>query len=169
MESEDELQSLSSTSRIPRALILIALSILVITVAGIAYMRPAGSLDHGAPAPADKRPLSYQLASVDFVTPAIGWVVMEGGPQDFALLRTADAGETWTRQLAGPAGEIGEYARFFDAAHGVLVLLGPQAAIYQTSNGGGTWSRHSLSQGGGYIWSAAASYTHLTLPTNREV
>ena len=154
MESEDELQSLSSTSRIPRALILIALSILVITVAGIAYMRPAGSLDHGAPAPADKRPLSYQLASVDFVTPAIGWVVMEGGPQDFALLRTADAGETWTRQLAGPAGEIGEYARFFDAAHGVLVLLGPQAAIYQTSNGGGTWSRHSLSQGGGYIWSA---------------
>jgi photosystem II stability/assembly factor-like uncharacterized protein len=154
MESEDELQSLSSTSRSPRALTLIALSILAISVAGIAYVRPAVSLDASTPGPVEKPPKSFQLASVDFVTPAIGWVVMERPPQDFALLRTADAGETWTRQLGGPAGEIGEYARFFDAAHGVLVLLGPQAAIYQTSNGGGTWSRHKLSQGGGYIWSA---------------
>jgi photosystem II stability/assembly factor-like uncharacterized protein len=154
MESEDELQSLSSTLRIPRALTLIALSIVAISVVGIAYVRPAVSLDSNTQAPADKRPMSYQLASVDFVTPAIGWVVMERVAQDFALLRTADAGATWTRQVAGPAGEIGEYARFFDAAHGILVLLGPQAAIYQTTNGGGTWSRHALLQGGGYVWSA---------------
>jgi photosystem II stability/assembly factor-like uncharacterized protein len=154
MESEDEARALSSTSRIPRALTVIALSILAISVAGIAYVRPNLLFDSGVPAPAQQRPNSYQLASVDFVTPAIGWVVMERPPQDFALLRTADAGQTWTRQLVGPAGEIGEYARFFDAAHGVVVLLGPQAAIYQTSNGGGSWSRHSLPQGGGYIWSA---------------
>ena len=155
MESEDELQSLSSNSRIPRKLTLIALSIVAISVAGIAYVRPAVSPDSSALGPVVKQPASYQLASVDFVTPAIGWVIMERVPQDFALLRTADAGQTWARQLAGPTGEIGEYARFFDAAHGVLVLLGPQAAIYQTSNGGGTWSHHSLSQGGGYVWSAA--------------
>jgi photosystem II stability/assembly factor-like uncharacterized protein len=154
MESEDELQSLSSTSRIPRALTLIALSIVAISVVGIAYVRPAVSLDSSTQAPAVKRPMSYQLASVDFVAPAIGWVVMERASQDFALLRTADAGETWTRQLAGVAGEMGEYVRFFDSTHGVVVPLGPEAALYQTSDGGSTWSRHALTQGGGYIWSA---------------
>ena len=153
MESEDEAQSLSSTSRMPRAMTAIALSVVAILVAGIVYVNPASWFEPSSRAAAGKRATSYQLATVDFVTPSIGWVVMERPRSDFALLRTVDAGDTWTRQLVGAAGEIGEYARFFDAAHGVLILLGPQAAIYQTSDGGGTWSRHSL-PGGSYVWSA---------------
>ena len=77
MESEDELQSLSSNSRIPRKLTLIALSIVAISVAGIAYVRPAVSPDSSALGPVVKQPASYQLASVDFVTPAIGWVMSD--------------------------------------------------------------------------------------------
>jgi photosystem II stability/assembly factor-like uncharacterized protein len=153
MESEDELPSLSSTSRVPRAVTVITLSILAITLAGIAYVRPAGWFEPNVPA-ADKQSASSQLVAVDFVTPAIGWVVTETPPYGFVLLRTSDAGVTWTRQLAGIAGEIGEYVRFFDPANGVLVLLGPQAALYKTSDGGSTWSRHDLTQAGGYIWSA---------------
>ena len=157
MESDEELQSASSTSHVRRALTLIAVSILAIAIAGFAYLRPSlgfgPALRPGA-APSDKPSASYQLAAVDFVTPTTGWVVAEGGPHDFAVLRTTDAGKTWTRQLQGSAGVIGEYVRFFDSANGVLVLLGPQAAMYKTRDGGRTWSRHELSQGGGYVWSA---------------
>jgi photosystem II stability/assembly factor-like uncharacterized protein len=153
MESEDEAQSLSSTSRMPRAMTAIALSVLAILIAGIAYVHPNAWFEWGSRGSAGKQAPAYQLATVDFVTPSVGWVVMERPRSDFALLRTSDAGVTWTRQLAGSAGEIGEYARFFDRIHGVIVLLGPQAAIYQTSDGGSTWSRHSL-PGRSYVWSA---------------
>ena len=154
MESEDELPSLSNVSRVPRAVTIIVVSIFTIAVAGIAYMNPGAWFDLNRSTPTEKLPISYQLAAVDFVTPRVGWVVMELPPHDFAVLRTADAGETWTRQIAGLAGQIGEYVRFFDPSRGVLVLLGPQAAIYQTGDGGGTWSRHELTVGGGHVWSA---------------
>lgn len=157
MESEEERLSLSSTSRVPRALTLIAASILAIAVAAIAYLHPSfvsGSALHPVAAPADELPSSYRLAAVDFVTPTTGWVVMEIERHDFAVLHTTNAGDTWSRQLGGSAGVIGEYARFFDPSHGVVALLGPQAVLYQTSDGGRNWSRHALAQGGGYIWSA---------------
>jgi photosystem II stability/assembly factor-like uncharacterized protein len=150
MESEDELPSLSSTARARRALTLIVMSILALTFAGLGYLHPNFGLGLRAASP----PASYQLAAVDFVTPTTGWVVVERRAHDFALLRTTDAGDTWTRQLAGSTGIIGEYVRFFDPAHGVLVLLGQEAVLYQTGDGGRTWSRHALTQYGGYIWSA---------------
>ena len=75
-------------------------------------------------------------------------------PHDFAVLRTADSGETWTQQLSGSAGQIGKYVHFFDATSGVLVLLGPEPALYQTSDKGSNWSRQALPQAGGYVWSA---------------
>ena len=154
MESNDELQSLSNSWRAPRALTLIVLSILTIAIAGIAFVQPQMLFASGTSAPAVKAPAPSQLAAVDFVTATTGWVAMEFPPRDFALLRTTDAGETWTRQLAGTAGQIGEYVRFFDAENGVLVPLGPQAFIYQTSDGGTTWKKQPLIQGGGYVWSA---------------
>jgi photosystem II stability/assembly factor-like uncharacterized protein len=154
MESDDELQSHSSFWHAPRALTLIALSILTIAVAGIGYVQPRLWFSPGTPAPAAKAPAAYQLGAVDFVTPATGWVVMELSHRDFQVLRTADAGDTWTRQLAGSAGAIGEYVRFFDIDSGVLVQLGPQASLYQTSDGGTTWKSKPLTQGRGYIWSA---------------
>ena len=155
MESEDELLSQSSASRGPRAMAVIAISVLVIGLAGIVYVNPSIALKlKSALAPDVIEAKPAQLAEVDFVTPATGWVVVELQPHSFALLHTSDAGETWSPQLSGSAGTIGEYMRFFDAAHGVLVLLGPLATLYQTSDGGRTWNWHRLTQYGGYIWSA---------------
>jgi photosystem II stability/assembly factor-like uncharacterized protein len=155
MDSEDELPSFSSNSRVLRALALIAASILTITVAGVAYVHPNlgfGMLTGAAPTGA--LPASPQLAAVDFVTSTVGWVVVERQPHVFALLHTADGGDSWTRQLAGSAGTIGEYLRFFDPANGVLAVLGQQAILYQTSDAGATWSWHELTGAGGYVWSA---------------
>jgi photosystem II stability/assembly factor-like uncharacterized protein len=146
MESEDEVKSLSSPSRMRRALTMMTISVITIGVAGLAYLHPGLGLSavlHRVSGTAGAS-ASYQLAAVDFVTPTAGWVVMESAPQTFAVLHTANSGETWTRQLTGPAGSIGEYARFFDPAHGVLVLLGTHGALYQTSDGGSTWSLHTL-------------------------
>lgn len=158
MESDTEPLSLSNISHGPRALTLIAVSILTITVAGIGYLRPSsgsGAALQPAPAPAaDKLRASYQLAAVDFVTPTSGWVIVESQGRDFVVLHTADAGDTWDRQLMGSAGIIGEYVRFFDPTHGVLVLLGAPAALYQTSDAGSTWRRQALAQDGAFILSA---------------
>jgi photosystem II stability/assembly factor-like uncharacterized protein len=152
MESDDELASHSSGSRIPRAVTIIALSIIAITIVGVAYVRPP--IDFGAGSPANRLPHSYQLAAIDFVTPTTGWVVIEMLPHDFAVLRTADAGESWTQQLLGPAGEIGEYVRFFDPNNGVIVLLGPEPVLYKTGDAGATWHRQPLLLARGYVWSA---------------
>lgn len=157
MESEDELRSLSVSSRARRALTLIALSIFTIAVAGIAYLHPSigfGAALKAASPLAHEPPATYQIAAVDFVTPTTGWVVMELQAHDFTVIHTADSGDTWNRQLTGLAGTVGEYARFFDPAHGVLVVLGPHALIYQTSDGGATWSHRAVTEGTGDVWSA---------------
>ncbi len=135
---------------------MMAVSVLTIAVAGLAYLHPdlgLGAVLHLNSAPGGA-PASERLAAVDFVTPTIGWVVMERAPQTFAVMHTTNSGGTWTRQLVGPAGTIGEYARFFDSTHGVLVLLGPNGAMYQTSDGGATWSLHALTAARGDLLSA---------------
>jgi photosystem II stability/assembly factor-like uncharacterized protein len=81
-------------------------------------------------------------------------VVVEQQPRDFVVLHTSDAGETWVRQLAGYDAEMSEYLHFFDASHGVVAILGTQAALYRTSNGGHTWMRQSLISADGLAISA---------------
>lgn|SRR5487761_1428941 len=153
MDSDDEPQSHPSTSRIWRALTLGALSSLAFSIAALTYVHPGW--DFGITgAPASSLPVSRSLAAVDFVTPTTGWVVVEHQAKDFVVLRTSDAGVTWNRQLAGPAEVIGEYLRFFDAANGVVVVLGTQSTLYRTSDGGNTWARQPLVQAGGYVLSA---------------
>jgi photosystem II stability/assembly factor-like uncharacterized protein len=155
MDSDHEPQSFSSTSRVVRALTLVAMSILVLAVAGISYVHP--NLDLGKPiGPAAKSTptASRHLAAIDFITPAVGWVVVEHDSHDFVVLHTADAGVSWNRQLTGPAEVVGEYMRFFDSSRGVLVVLGTQAGLYRTSDGGETWNRQPLSGLGGYVLSA---------------
>jgi photosystem II stability/assembly factor-like uncharacterized protein len=147
-----DLPASSSASRARRAVGLMALSMVTIMIAAIGYVKPnAGSTL--VPAIAGKAPLSAQLAAVDYVTPDNGWVVVEPLPQRFAVLRTTNAGATWIRQLAGAAGSLGEYLRFFDSNHGVLVLLGPHGSLYQTNDGGGSWSLNPTTVGSN-LWSA---------------
>jgi photosystem II stability/assembly factor-like uncharacterized protein len=155
MESDDEPQSHSSTSRVLRALTLGAVSVLALAIAGLSYLHPGWDFSNAASQASTTNIVgSRHLAAVDFVTPAAGWVVVEGPTHDFEVLHTSDAGETWHRQLAASNEAIGEYLRFFDASNGVVVVLGTQSGLYRTSDGGTTWARHALTSAGGYVLSA---------------
>lgn len=155
MDSEEELRSPLRPGRTGRALALMAVSILVIGVAAIAYVKPQlMPVRGGQPTPPLTDVASYRLAAIDFVNPTIGWVVAELTNHDFAVLNTVNGGNSWTRQLGGPGGDIGEYANFFDSSEGVLVLLGPRAVMFHTRDGGKTWNHDDLQVGGGYVRSA---------------
>jgi len=155
MESDDEPQSHLSTSRVLRALTLGAVSVLALAIAGLSYLHPGWDFSNAASQASTTNIVgSRHLAAVDFVTPAAGWVVVEGPTHDFEVLHTSDAGETWHRQLAASNEAIGEYLRFFDASNGVVVVLGTQSGLYRTSDGGATWARQALTGAGGYVLSA---------------
>ncbi|HEX7265572.1 MAG TPA: hypothetical protein VF383_15445, partial [Candidatus Dormibacteraeota bacterium] len=157
MDSEEELRSPVRRGRTGRALALMAASILVIGVATIAYVRPQLLSGGDGALPAASRftgEASYRLAGIHFISPNTGWVVAELPNHDFAVLNTVNGGGSWTRQLSGPGGDIGEYANFFDSSHGVVILLGPQSVMFQTLDGGKTWSRDDVRVGGGYVRSA---------------
>jgi photosystem II stability/assembly factor-like uncharacterized protein len=134
-----------------------AVSVLVIGIATLAYIRPQLPNGFGRQAGAGAVSVaaaSYQLAAIDFVDTSTGWVVAELPSHDFTVLHTTDAGRSWTRQLAGIEGDIGEYATFFDRLHGVVVVLGRQADLCSTRDGGKTWICDSVQEGGGYVLSA---------------
>ncbi|HVC75625.1 MAG TPA: hypothetical protein VND96_03810 [Candidatus Micrarchaeaceae archaeon] len=155
MEPDDEPQSHSSTSRLRRAVTLGALSVLVLALAGLSYLHPGWTIGPaGAQANTSSVAGSRQLTAVDFVTPSIGWVVVDGQSQDFAVLHTSDAGQTWVRQLTAAGETTSEYLHFFDASSGVVAVLGTQAAIYRTRNGGRTWARQPMTANGAKVLSA---------------
>jgi len=158
MEPEEDLRASRRPGRAGRAIALMAVSMLVIGIATVAYIHPQLPHDFGRQAPAGPVHLpaaSYQLAAIDFVDTSNGWVVAELPSHDFAVLHTANAGRSWTRQLSGIEGDIGEYAKFFNQLQGVVVVLGRQADLCSTRDGGKTWGCDTLQEGGGYVLSAA--------------
>jgi len=116
-------------------------SILAIVLAGIGYLHPFAGGSNGPAAGTS----SYQLAAVDFVGPTTGWVAATLDPGSFAILRTGDAGSTWTTQLTGTTDQHTFYLRFFDSSDGLLGLMGPRPALYHTADGGQTWVRQLMS------------------------
>lgn len=137
-EPEANYDSPVASSRARRALGLIAVSVLAISLTGLAYVHPftlGTQLVVGATAPP-----AYKLAGVDFVGPEIGWFAasFEGGR--FAVVHTTDAGQSWTRQLSGELSGRHVYLQFFDSMHGVFALTGAQSLIFKTADGGRTWS-----------------------------
>src|SRR6202165_1503403 len=118
-----------------RALTVITASVLTIVLAGIAYLHPFA---FGAGEP--RATSSYQLSAVDFVSSTTGWGATTLDSGAYAVLRTTDAGQSWTRQLTGATDQRTVYLRFFDSRHGVLGLAGPRPAMFRTSDGGRTWS-----------------------------
>jgi len=111
----------------------------------------------------------HNVQAAAFVSPTTGWIVARGGrPPMQCLLRTEDAGVTWTRQLAWTGGIYGRLWGF-DAQRAGLVLgmdfgrshevNGQPVAVGEffysylagTSDGGATWTLGSPSdrQGSG--------------------
>lgn len=149
MEPDEDPGVSSDPSRTRRAKAVGALSVLVVAVACVAYLRPAAP-PRAAPAPA---PPGYQLDAVDFVDPLTGWVVADIDSSEFAVISTRDAGRSWTTRLVSPSTTHCEYIRFFDRWRGVVVAVGGGAVVFETSDGGAHWTRHADLVG--YVLSAS--------------
>lgn len=132
-----------------------ATSLLIICIAAIAYAHPQAAPTSSSRPVFVQASTSYQVTGLDFVDPSTGWVAAELPSHDFAVLHTTNAGRSWTRQLTGPSGDLGEYAHFFDRLDGVVVVLGANAFMLQTLDGGKTWVRGDLREDGGDVISAA--------------
>jgi photosystem II stability/assembly factor-like uncharacterized protein len=131
--------SRAEPARARRALGLIALSVAVIALTGIGYLRPSlvfGAAERQAPS----AQAGYQLAAVDFVSPTQGWFVATFDSGRYALLHTNDAGRHWQRQLTGATDQREIYVDFFDPRNGVFGLLGAHSLLLRTADGGRTWS-----------------------------
>jgi photosystem II stability/assembly factor-like uncharacterized protein len=131
-----------------RALPSMMLALVVIAGTSIAYLHP--SLPSLPKAPIVKAPgpplLPPQyLAAYEFLTPAVGWALVEEGtttaPQ-FWVFKTTDAARHWQRQFAGSASSptAGPLKiQFFDQSSG-LIAVGGTGAVYRTHDGGVHWT-----------------------------
>ena len=151
MEPQDELGFPGNPARARRAKALGALSLLVVAVACVAYLRPTFQPTASVPA----LPASYQLDAVDFVNPSTGWVLADLDTAAFAVVSTKDTGRTWATQLVSPSSRHGEYMRFFDRSAGVVVAIGAEAAVFATHDGGAHWTRRGVDAGDVYVTSAS--------------
>jgi photosystem II stability/assembly factor-like uncharacterized protein len=144
-------------ARARRGISLIFISLLVIGLAGLAYLHPSiGATASPAPTVVPRVPAAYQLAAVDFVSPDAGWFAATFDSGRFALMHTTDAGNHWASQLSADVGSAGVYVNFFNATEGVVAVLGPQSAIYRTADGGHRWSAKPILSGVAYLTSVSS-------------
>jgi photosystem II stability/assembly factor-like uncharacterized protein len=156
---DDEGQDLleHNPSRAHRAKLLSGVSLTVVAIACILYLRP--SLQP-AVAPAPAVPASngqFQLDAVDFINPSTGWILEDLDDFQFAVLGTVDAGQHWRPELLEPTILQGEYMRFFDAEHGVVSTVGGDPQVYTTQDGGRHWRRHVVNEPDAFAISASFS------------
>ncbi len=144
------------SARVARAVALIAASVIVIAVAGVAYVRatlmPGSTGPVASPAAAqviDPALVTGDLVTYTFVSPSIGWAFdfsqrpPHASSGDFWVFRTGDGGRHWQKQLAGNNGlnSIGPYSiQFFDLSNGFVFVAGIPDQLLRTTNGGATWS-----------------------------
>ena len=124
-----------------RAIALVAASLLGVTAAASAFLHPSlPAFVTSSPAKAPLVQAAYSIATVDFIDPRTGWVIVLSEPGDYRILHTANAGETWTRQLSGQSKSRLQYLKFFDRSTGVFAVVGTRPILRRTTDGGRTWS-----------------------------
>lgn len=140
-ELETDLDLEINAARAGRALALIAFSVVAILVTAAIYVHPTIGVGTTSTRPATP-PLEgdYKVASVDFTSQRLGWLVVDFPSGDFAVIRTTDGGATWSRQLTAPADSHAVYAKFFDDTSGIVALVGGQPVVRRSLDGGVTWS-----------------------------
>jgi photosystem II stability/assembly factor-like uncharacterized protein len=137
---ETDFDSEIPRARIGRALALITISIIALTATGVAYVHPTLTL-FGSSAPSTSAlRTDFRVSAIDFVTPQVGWLVVDFSSGDYGVIHTVDGGITWTQQLTAPSDGHAKYMKFFDQAVGVLALVGAQPVLWRTSDGGQTWT-----------------------------
>jgi photosystem II stability/assembly factor-like uncharacterized protein len=86
-----------------------------------------------------KSPAAPLLTSVDFLDAQSGLAV----GHDSVILKTADAGATWTQQFSAPA----EQRPLLDVNYLTIdraIAVGAYAAYYETTDGGKTWNARKV-------------------------
>jgi photosystem II stability/assembly factor-like uncharacterized protein len=152
-EPQVESESAVEPGRARRGLSLIFISLLAIVVTGLAYVHPSFGGPRAPTAPSV--PTTYQLAAVDFVSPTTGWFAATFNSGRFVIVRTKDAGQSWTRQLTGDSDQRAVYMHFFDSAHGMFALMGAQLLIFRTTDGGRTWSSQRAMNAAAFVLSVS--------------
>ena len=133
------------------------MAVLVIVIAGAAYLRPART--------ATERPQTTPAIAVDpfkvtnnpvdyaFVSPSMGWAALiigtSSGTREFRVFRTTDGAKHWQQQLAGTSlygpGFSPITVQLFGKERGFMTVGRPVQGLYQTSNGGEQWDQIALS------------------------
>jgi photosystem II stability/assembly factor-like uncharacterized protein len=137
------------SNRHQRAVALIAIAVIGVGVAGIAYLHPTFARLQTVAQSAPPLLASNYIISYDFVTPSLGWAAVSlAAPSSsgglFAIYRTIDGAKHWRHQLED-MGQFSGYVplslRFFDKAHGYMSAGG---WFYRSSDGGSQWSYVNL-------------------------
>ena len=140
VEIDPDFDGTPPRGRARRAITIAAASLLGVTAASTAFLHP--SLPAFMTSPPTRAPVqaAYRTAAVDFIDARTGWVIVLSEAGDYRILHTANAGETWTRQLSGQSKSRLQYLKFFDRSAGVFAVVGTQPILRHTSDGGRTWS-----------------------------
>src|SRR3989440_7656842 len=140
VEIDPDFDGTPPRGRARRAITIAAASLLGVTAASTAFLHP--SLPGFMTSPPTKAPVqaAYRTAAVDFIDPRTGWVVVLSEAGEYRVLHTANAGETWTRQLSGQSKSRLQYLKFFNRSSGVFAVVGTRPVLRRTSDGGRTWS-----------------------------
>lgn len=138
--------------RASRAMALMAVALIVILVAGFAYLRPqlSGVAKTSAlPPGAARSPTPPLLSDVysavyDFVSPSVGWALVSDQTQSprFWVFKTTDGAKHWHSQLTGtsPSAIQGlPHMQILDRDHG-FVSVGDPIEIFRTIDGGSRWT-----------------------------
>ena len=128
-------------ARAGRAMALIAVSVVAILVTGAIYLHPTFGLSSVPAQQVGPQPhTDYRVASIIFISPTSGWLVVDFPSGDFAVIHTTDGGATWTRQLTAPSQSHAVYVRFFDDLSGVVAVVGGRPVLSRTVDGGQSWA-----------------------------
>jgi photosystem II stability/assembly factor-like uncharacterized protein len=133
------------TARGRRALVLIALALVLLAGSGVVYLRPI--LSSRGPAPPLSVPGKGTIASFRFFDHDTGWAVLAGplaSSTPSSILRTTDGGRHW--KLADvPDAASYSLTRFFDSRRAVVsVNTSVGQILYTTEDGGIHWRSSDL-------------------------
>lgn len=133
-----------------RALGLSALAVVLMAAAGFAYLRSSNITttpqSSGVPftPPSTLNPVSY-----DFMTPSIGWAVVNvlvpsSAAGEYRVFRTVDGAKHWQRQFTGQGSSEGFGSirvQFFVRMRGYMAIGVPSIGeqVYRTGDGGDSW------------------------------
>jgi photosystem II stability/assembly factor-like uncharacterized protein len=147
-------------SRKLRAVVLIVVSITIAGVVGAVYGAPhlhPTAQNAAPPTPTPVETAQGQRATYDFLTPSLGWAVIEAQAANYVwIFRTTDGAKIWrqTAVVRTQTADMVQAFQFFDRTSGYIVVGGFVAVDANTSKPD---YRAYLTRDGGAHWTAVAS------------